>query len=350
MPQRTSLIAVLVASMVSGCSPSPNASVPNAAAAARSVGPHVHVVCPTAAISVDCAFAGGSGIQAAIDAAADGDTVQLRAGTYTPTAVRDVPYKIHTIRGFVVVDGKRLSLAGEPGVVLDGGTGPRTTGIVVRRANLEVRGLTLTGFKFDVEEDEIYEGHGIFAIDSRVRLHDVTIEKYQKMGLTGRGDTILDVDGLRILDGHVAIWLHETAYLRLTNAVIRGNDSSGIAAYDNATAHVAHSVFDRNIDDALYSEHEASIYATNSIFLNNKPYVARAVGNSRIWIGYSSLFGNEHAMLAKDAATVRKGSNVIEQDPRLDADYRQQPQSPLAGKGDPDFGSPAGSPSQIGLR
>jgi hypothetical protein len=347
MPTRTSLIAALVASALSGCSPSPDANLPKPAAEAPEDGPNTHIVCPTQA--AECTFAGGSGIQAAIDAAKDGDTVQIRAGTYTATAVRDVPYKIHTIRGFIAVDGKRVSLIGEPGVVLDGSSGLRATGIVVHRSDLEVRGLTLTGFKFDVEEDEIYEGHGIFAIDSRVRLHDVTIEKYQKMGLTGRGDTILDADGLRILDGHVAIWLHETAYLRLSNAVIRGNDSSGIAAYDNSTAHVAHSVFDRNIDDALYGEHEATIYATNSIFLNNKPYVARATGNSRIWIGYSSMFGNENTMLAKKAAVVRKGPNVIEQDPRLDTEYRQQPQSPLAGKGDPDFGSPAGSPSRIGL-
>ncbi|WP_129779775.1 right-handed parallel beta-helix repeat-containing protein [Peristeroidobacter soli] len=346
MPQRTSLIAVLIASVLTGCAPRPIETV----SATPGTGPHTHIVCPTANMAADCAFAGGSGIQAAIDAAADGDTVQLRAGTYSATAVRDVPYRIHTIRGFVVIDGKRLSLVGEPGVVLDGGTGPRSTGIVVNRANLEVRGLTLTGFKFDVEEDEIYEGHGIFAMDSRVRLHDVTIEKYQKMGLTGRGDTILDVDGLRILDGHVAIWLHETAYLRLSNAVIRGNDSSAIAAYDNSTAHVANSVIDRNIDDGLYTEHDASIYVTNSIVVNNKPYAAHALGNSKIWLGYSALFGNENAMLTKDAASVRKGPNVIEQDPKLDAEYRQQPQSPLAGKGDPDFGTPVSSPSQIGLR
>jgi hypothetical protein len=346
MPRPTRLIAVLIATVLSGCSPRPTEPVAEAPVA----GPRIHIVCPTANMSTDCRFAGGAGIQAAIDAAANGDTVRLRTGAYSATAVRDVPYKIHTIRGFLVIDGKRLSLVGEPGVVLDGGAGPRSTGIVVNRADLDLRDLTLTGFKFDVEEDEIYEGHGIFAIDSRVRLHDVTIEKYQKMGLTGRGDTILDADGLRILDGHVAIWLHETAYLRLSDAVIRNNDSSGIAAYDNSTAHVAHSVFDRNIDDGLYTEHEASIYVTNSIVLNNKPYAAHALGNSKIWIGYSSMFGNEKLLLAKDAASVRKGLNVIEQDPKLDADYRQQPQSPLAGKGDPDFGSPVGSPSQIGLR
>lgn len=300
---RTRLIAVLIASALSGCSPPPEASKVVTASPPEKAGPRTHVVCPAPA--ADCAFAGGSGIQAAIDAAADGDTIQIGAGTYVANSVRDVPYKIHTIRGFVVIEGKRLSLVGEPGTVLSGNSGPRSTGIVVHRSTVDMRGLTLSGFKFDVEEDEIYEGHGIFAIDSRVRLHDVTIEKYQKMGLTGRGDTILDVDELRILDGHVAIWLHESAYLRLSNATIRNNDSSAIAAYDNSVAHVANSVFERNIDDALYSEHDATIYATHSSFVANKPYAARATGNSKIWIGDSSMSGNEKDTIAKDAATVR---------------------------------------------
>lgn len=348
MPVRSSLFAILIVSLLEGCSPSPQASSPLGGAPVA--GPKIHVVCPMRTMAPDCAFSGGSGIQAAVDAAVDGDIVQIRAGTYSPKAVRDVPYKIHTIRGFVVVDGKRLSLMGEPGVLLDGGMGPRTTGLVLHRSTVEVRGLKLTGFKFDVEEDEIYEGHGIFAIDSRVRIRDVTIEKYQKMGLTGRGHSDLDVEDLRVLDGHVAIWLDEYAHLRLHNSVIRGNDSAGIAAYTNSSAHVSHSVFDRNLDDALYGEQEATIYATNSIFLHNKPYVARATGNSRIWVGYSALFGNENTLFAKDAAVVRKGANVIEGDPKVDAEYRVQEGSPLVGKGDPEFGAPVGSASRIGLR
>jgi hypothetical protein len=260
--------------------------------------------------------------------------------------VRDVPYKVHTIRGFIVIDGKRLKLVGEPGVVLDGSMGPRSTALVVNRATVDIEQLTISGFKFDVEEDEIYEGHGIFVIDGRARIRDVTIEKFQKMGLTGRGTTMLDVDNLRMLDGHVAIWLEETAYLRLSNAVIRGNDSAGIAAYGRSMAHVAHSVFDRNLDDGLYGEQDATIYATNSIFLNNKPYVVHATDNSKIWVGYSAAFANEKLSIAKDSASVRKGPNLIEADPKLDAQYRPQPQSPLAGKGDPEFGTA----SQIGLQ
>ncbi len=347
MPMRVSVSALVLASVLSGCSRGPQANAP---AVANANTPDVHVVCPTRAVAADCAFSGGSGIQAAIDAAADGDTIRIRAGTYTATGVRDVPYKVHTIRGFLVVDGKRLSLIGEPGAVLDGSTGPRTTGLVIHRATVDVHGLTFTGFKFDIEEDEIYEGHGIFAIDSDVRVRDVTIEKYQKMALTGRGHSDLDAHNLRILDGHVAIWLDEHAHLRLSNAVIRGNDSAGVAAYHNASAHVANSVFDGNLDDGLYAEQDATIYATNSIFVNNKPYVARATENSKIWVGYSALFGNEAGLFAKDTAVVRQGQNVIEADPKLAADYRVQAGSPLEGKGDPEFGVPAGSASVIGLR
>ena len=125
MPVRLPLFVLALASAVSGCSRGPQASPP---AAVSSSGPKTHVVCPSQALAADCAFSGGNGIQAAIDAAMDGDTIRLRPGTYIAAGVRDVPYKVHTIRGFIVVDGKRLSLIGEPGAVLDGSAGPRTSG------------------------------------------------------------------------------------------------------------------------------------------------------------------------------------------------------------------------------
>ncbi len=104
MPVPSRLLAALIVSLLSGCSPSPQASSPRSGGGSTASGPRTHVVCPTAAMAADCAFSGGSGIQAAVDAATDGDTVQIRRGTYMATAVRDVPYKTHTIRGFVVVD------------------------------------------------------------------------------------------------------------------------------------------------------------------------------------------------------------------------------------------------------
>ncbi len=173
----------------------------------------------------------------AVARASNGDTIQIRAGRYTPRAYQDVPFRDLVVRSFVIIDGKNLALVGEKGVVLGGNDKLPMSAIVVRNADVSMSHLEITGFNYAIEEDKIYDGHGIFVIDSKARIDDVTISKFQKMGLTGRGDTQLDVSNLRVLDGHVGVWLHETAYLRLRNALVRGNDSSAITAYDNSVAH-----------------------------------------------------------------------------------------------------------------
>lgn len=277
-----------------------------AAAGAAQAEPRTLVVCPEAAQDTECTFRGGGGIQQAVDAAASGDTVRLRAGSYTAGAYREVPYQQVKVRGFVVIDGKDLVFEGEPGAVLDGATGVPTTAVVVRNAEVTVRNLTLTGQRYDVQEDDFYEGHGLFAIDAQVRAEDLTISKFQKMGLTGRGDTVLLAKRLQIVDGHVGIWLHETAYLSLADSEVSRNDGTAIAAYDNSVAHVVNSRFEDHPDDALYSEHRATIYAIGSRIARNKPYGARAVGDSTIWLENCVLEGNEKDTTgAEGAARVR---------------------------------------------
>lgn len=248
-------------------------------------------VCPEP--GTGCDFAGGPGIQAAVDRAVDGDEIMLRAGRYAAESYREVPYQDVTVRGFVVIDGKDLTLAGDPGAFLDGSEGPPTTAIIVRRSSVTVRGLTLTGFRFDVQEDDYYEGHGLFAIDADVRAADLRISKFQKMGLIGRGSSRLLAERVQIVDGHVGIWLHETAYLALTDSVVSRNDSSAIAAYDESVAHVLRCQFDGNQDDGLFAEHRATIYARESRITGNRPYGARAVGDGTIWLIGGELAGNE---------------------------------------------------------
>jgi nitrous oxidase accessory protein NosD len=255
-----------------------------------SAAPRHWAVCPEPAPG--CDFAGGPGIQAAIDAAAPGDTVNLRPGRYFAQSYREVPYKEVVVRGFVVVDCKDLTLTGEPGAVLDGGEGPPTTAIVVRNARTTIRGLTITGFRFDVQEDDFYEGHGLFVIDGDVRATDLTISRFQKMGLIGRGATRLVAERLQIVDGHVGIWLHETAYLALADCVVSRNDSSAIAAYDDSAAHVRRCTFEDNQDDGLFTEHRATVYAEDSRITGNRPYGARAVGDSTIWLIGGEISGN----------------------------------------------------------
>lgn len=288
------------------------------------------IVCPEQATARDCAFKGDRAIQAAVDQAKDGDVVLVRAGTYVPRAARDLAFKEIMIRAFVAIDGKRITLRGEPGTILDGSRGLPVTGIGVKNADVAIDGFHLTGFRYDIEEDDIYEGHGIFAVDSRVRIVDVEISRFQKMGLTGRGATTLDVTGLTVLDGHVGSWLYEGAYMRLDRALFRGNDSAALAAYNDSAAHLSRIAVDGSADDAIYAEDDATIHIARSLVIDSKPIALNATGRSRIFARQSLLHGND----ADTSATgVTLGEDIIRSDPMLGAGYRPRAGSPIEGKG-----------------
>ena len=274
-------------------------------------------VCPDGEPRAECEYAGAHGIQAAVDRAVDGDTVLLRAGTYSPVAFTDVSYKKYVIRGYVAIRGKRISLVGESGAVLDGAKGPPVSAIVVEGGEVSLLGFTVRNFRAGDTEDDLYEGHGVFVIDAVATLTDVTIEKYAKMGLTGRGKSRLQATHIRIQDGHVAIWLEETAHLELRDSVVRNNDSAGIAAYGNSTAKVFGSVFERNQDDGFYGEDDASIVATDSQLLHNSPYAVRVIGNARVSLDRSVLSGNAaKASQPEGKQSIRWGEQIVERDPR----------------------------------
>lgn len=304
------------------------------------------VVCPAGAKHSDCAFTGNLGIQAAIDKASDGDTVAIKAGTYTPEKFRDVPYKQYVIRGFIAIKHKRLELIGEPGTILDGAGGPAVSAIVVDGGDVTLRNLTLRNFRAGDKEDDLYEGHGVFIIDASAAVSNVTIERYQKMGLTARGSALVTAANVRIQDGHVAIWLEESAHLRLCNSIVRNNDSAGVAAYVNSSASLYNSVFDGNQDDGLYASGDAVIFATNSLILRNKPFGVRVIDNARAWVGHSVLFGNEAKLSSPEGKQhVKFGAGISEADPKADAAYGL----PAVLEGDPDVRDPAGAKSRIGL-
>ena len=301
------------------------------------------VVCAPSTVDAKCDFSGNEAIQQSVDSAANGDIILLRKGTFSPIGHRDIPFQDVVIRGYVVIDGKDLSIQGEEGAVLDGAAGIPSTAFVVRNADVQFRNVDIRNFRWAVEEDKIYDGHGVFAIDSRVRLRDVTLEKLVKMSLTGRGDTLIDADRIKILAGHLGVWLEESAHAHIRNALIQGGDSAAVATYMNASATIHNSVIQGNTDDGLYAKGHSSIFVTNSILLGNKPYAINAEGKARITVVNSVVHGNAlnvNPKVPKEQLILGKG--IIEADPLLDGNFKPRQGSPLIGKTDPDLGRAIG--------
>ncbi|MBN7797195.1 SUMF1/EgtB/PvdO family nonheme iron enzyme [Parahaliea mediterranea] len=270
-------------------------------------------VCASEAAS--CDYSGPGAVQRAIDAADSGAKIILREGVYEPSETRDTPYQDITVRGVINVEGKDLSLVGEPGVVIQGSTGKPATAIVVRDASVSMENLTISGFVAAAMEDDIYDGHGIFIIDGKAELENISIRGLPKMALSIRGDSQVDSDALTVSDGHIGVWIEETARLRLQNGYFSGNDSAAIAAYQDSQVTVDSSVFESNGDDGVYAAGKALIEVSGSAFINNTPYAARADDSARISIDTSYLKDNDINAATPEAA-VSLGQAMLTNDPR----------------------------------
>ena len=190
----------------------------------------------------------------------------------------------------------------------------------------------------------------MFLIDADVAVSDVTLENIEKMALTARGTSQVRADRLFIQDGHVGIWLEESASLRLDDSIVKHNESAGICAYGHASAKIYNSVFDGNHDDGIYGDGHAVLRVTDSLVLRNAPFGVRGTKSSRVWVGYSVLFANQHAIShGRGENRVMRGHGLIEADPEVDAQYRARAGSPLDAGGDPGQHDERGALLPIGL-
>lgn len=239
-----------------------------------------------------CRYLGADGLQQAVDDAANGDHLLLRSGRYRGTRVHDVRFGELVIRGRVLVQDKTLTIAGEPGTELDLGVGQPASAIVVHRGVLTLAGVTVRDARPAEAEDNVYDGHGVFVVDGRATLTDVTFRGIGKMALSIRGDSAVQATGLRLLDGHVGVWIEEAASLTLSDCRMAGNDSAAVAAYVDARVTVSGCVLEANQDDGLYAAGRAVIEAADSLFLRNSPFALRAVEEARITVTGSTFYAD----------------------------------------------------------
>jgi len=242
-------------------------------------------VCPQA-----CAY---SDIQTAVDAAADGDILHLGAGVYKPAAYRDITYGKLTIRGFVVLDNRRLTITGEGAVLDDADDGVATSAFVIRGGQVTLSGLTIRNFHAVDTKDDIYDGHGIFQIGGRTHLRDLTIEGVTKMALVVREDGIADAAGLTIAHNGVGIWTDERARLNLRKSTVDGNTYSGLAVYAETRTDLSEVAFNNHTDDAIFIDGQARVQVMRSTFRGNKPFVFNLNDRATLSVRRSLFCHNE---------------------------------------------------------
>lgn len=274
-------------------------AVPSAEAATR-------IVCPAGATDAACQYVGDLAIQQAVDEAADGDTIQLRAGRYVPAGFRDVAYRNLVIRGYVAIDGRELTIAGEPGVVLDGAGGQPASAFVVRGGKVAFRDLELRNFRMQSSTDNIYDGHGLFLIGGATTGQNLTIRKLGKMAVTLREDGSFEGTGIRVLDNGVGIWIDERARLSLRDSWLAGNGYGGLVVYADSHTSIERTLVEWNDGHGLHAAGRARIEVSHSCILQNRPYGLHAEGQARIEIRDSGLAGNRKAA----TAGVRQGPGI----------------------------------------
>ena len=306
-------------------------------------------VCPADDSRPDCEFRGYGGLQEAVDRARSADVVIIRAGRYSPARYREVQHGHLTIRGAVVVEQKSISLLGEPGAILDGSEGVPSCAILVHDGAARISGFEIRNFRADRSDDDVYDGHGVFAVDGKVEVLNSTFQRIEKMSVSLLGRSAGDITRVRILDGHVGVWVDESASLNLRNSLIRNNDSAGVAAYADSTGRILNSVIEANLDDGVYADDSARLDLRNSVLLGNRPYAVRAEKAGKIDVDYLLLHGNEEAFFAGDSgAQVQVGGHVYFVDPKLDPQYRSDP-AISSDRGDPSILDRDSTVSDIGL-
>lgn len=260
-------------------------------------------VCPVAAEGCDF-----TDIQAAVDAASDGDRLLIRKGAYRPTAFRDSPHEDVILRGFVHIEKRRLTIEGEAGAVLDGEGGIPSSAFVLRDADVAISGLAIRNFGMIEAQDDIYDGHGIFQVGGRSRLSDLDISGVYKMALVVREDGRAEATRIQIRENGVATWIDETARLKLTDSVVSANTAAGMAVYADTRISLDRVTFAHHEEDALFIDGRAQVTVRNSRFDHNRPYVFHLDNQGRVRVS-GSVFCNNAAVINRDEAVISRNGN-----------------------------------------
>ena len=306
-------------------------------------------VCAISDKDTACERRGYSGLQQAVDRAASGDRINVGPGIYHPEVFYDVSYDEFVIRGGLLLEGKTLEIRGVSGAILDGTDGPPVSAMLIHNSDVKISGLEIRSFRLDQLEDNVYDGHGIFIINSKVTVQDVTLSHIPKMSVSIFGESQVQLTRIQVLNGHVGIWTMGTTALRVENSIFSNNDSASVVASDHTTTEVYNSVIENSQDDGIYAKENAAVSVVNSTFIGNLPYAIHAEESATISVDYSVFYTNEAQFFPEDQTDqLTIGEFVYKENPELDSDYRPG-NSIYSSKGNPAVLNRNGTVSDISL-
>lgn len=264
-------------------------------------------VCPEGNTADVCDFIGDTAIQQAVDAVVDGGAVYVKAGSYKAASYKDAPFQEPypdyirdvQVRGMVMVDGKKVSIIGEDGVQLTGNPDFTTSAIVVHDGGLRLENIAIQGFSVSEPEDTIYDGHGIFVIDSKVAIKSVTINDLTKMAIVVRGKSEVAVENAHISGSHMGLWLEEEGQFSLRDAVISGNHT-GLGMYGNTQSHIKNTIIKDNSDDGVYALGNAQVILDGVTVEGNSPRGLNVKEKATLTFESGALYGNAVDMNVED--------------------------------------------------
>lgn len=275
------------------------------ASAAGGGAPPPVIACPRNAVEAECRFRGAAALQAAIDATPDGGMLIIRPGEYMAEGTRSTPFDDATLPSFLTISGRSIDIRADAGAVLIGNPGAPSTAITLVDADAKISGLEIRDFTYASDEDALYDGHGIFAIDSRLTVERVRLSGISKMAVSARGDSQLIARHVTIRDSHVGFWLRETSYARIDDATVERGSVVGLCAYAQSSAHISNSRFSGFADDGIYSDDDAALFVLRTVVSGNRPFGIRASGSSRVTVSKSTVSGNADDFGTEGKAEIR---------------------------------------------
>lgn len=278
-----------------------------------------------------------STIQAAIDRAADGDTIKVASGTYYNISLSDRTSLV--LLGGYDADFDRDVYNNDPAIITDNGTGLQSVVEIVGSRDVMLDGFIIFGGNV-----------GVYSLESdRVRFtHSIVVSSSQYgILIDGGGDIgLLNNFVLANFAYGIGVYAYDGASILIGNNTILGNSSSGIVLFPgDYVARISSNIVAFNLG---YGIEQGTGEAKAAMAYNQQ------TAEPKIIIVYNDLWKNNAGAFSRmgdlfdvdDINRMSSNTGNIEEDPLFvnlsfehpeNMDFHLQPNSPAIDAGDPNL-------------